>query len=134
MEKSKEMRKSIYNLSHKEFQNQVNKIINRDYSEYKDEFIEILKRREHRIEFNKNHRKDIFSPDVSIEEFDKEIDNLLDGYSSDELLDSLVDCGLEFKEGSSMELYNLRKKNKNWMEIRLKDVNIGELIRKESNK
>lgn len=128
------MRKRIYNLSHKDFQSEVEKIINGYYSEYKDEFIEILKRREHRIEYERNHRKDLFSPDVSIEEFDKELDNLLEGYSSDELLDSLVDCGLEFKEGSSMELYELRKKNKDWMERRLENVNIGELIRKENNK
>lgn len=128
------MRKRIYNLSHKDFQSEVEKIINGYYSEYKDEFIEILKRREHRIEHERNHRKDLFSPDVSIEEFDKELDNLLEGYSSDELLDSLVDCGLEFKEGSSMELYELRKKNKDWMERRLENVNVGELIRKENNK
>lgn len=127
------MKKTIYNLSHADFQNEVKKIINGKYSKYKDEFIEILRRREHRLYYEKNHRRDLFSPEVSIEEFDKELNNLLDGYSSDELLDSLVECKLEFKEGSSMELYELRKRNKDWMEQILKDVNISELIRKESN-
>ena len=128
------MRKIIYNLSPSDFKNEVEKIIKGEQSDYLSEFIEILERREHRLYYEKNHRKDLFSPEVSIEEFDKELDNLLDGYSSDELLDSLVECGLEFKEGSSMELYNIRKQNRDWMEERLNDVNVGELIKRNKNK
>ena len=40
----------------------------------------------------------IFGKDYPIEKFEKYINEFLDTYTSDELLEELIDCGLEIEE------------------------------------
>lgn len=43
-------------------------------------------------------RENIFSQNYPIDKFEKYIDIYFDTYTSDELLDELIDCGLEIEK------------------------------------
>lgn len=43
-------------------------------------------------------RENIFSQNCSIDKFEKYIDIYFDTYTSDELLDELINCGLKIKK------------------------------------
>lgn len=57
---------------------------------------ERLKEREKLTEEAKG--KDWFSDDVSIEEFEEHFNKFIDTYTPDELLQELIECGLEIKD------------------------------------
>ena len=42
--------------------------------------------------------RDWFSNEVSIEEFEKHFNKLIDTYTPEELLEELIECGLEIKD------------------------------------
>ena len=42
--------------------------------------------------------KDWFSDEVSIEEFEERLNKLIDTYTPEELLEELIECGLEIKD------------------------------------
>ena len=42
--------------------------------------------------------KDWFSDEVSIEEFEEHLNKLIDTYTTEELLEELIECGLEIKD------------------------------------
>ena len=41
--------------------------------------------------------KDWFSDEVSVEEFEEHFNKLIDTYTKEELLEELIECGLEIK-------------------------------------
>lgn len=42
--------------------------------------------------------RDWFSNEVSIEEFEERLNKLIDTYTPEELLEELIECGLEIKD------------------------------------
>lgn len=61
---------------------------------------ERLSEREKLIEEAKG--KDWFSNEVSVEEFEEHFNKLIDTYTPEELLEELIECGLEIDNGDDI--------------------------------